>query len=290
MKTLILGSMLCCIPTLALAQESMHMHHDMPMQASDDGTKPKPADYHSPAKPTPEGQQIRKYAVDDEGAPQENFDVVSMHDNEPFFQVIADRLEYRNNGDNEVVLWDADAWYGADYNKLYLESEGEWNTNGTTESAQLEVFWNHTITTYWDTQLGLRHDFKPEQSRSFLAAGVQGMAPYVFEVDATAYVSEDGDPSAVLELERDFYFTQRIALQPRMETEFAFTDVPEYNVGAGFTNIEAGLRLRYEISRKFAPYVGVSWEQALGESKHMIETAGEDSSNTAFVAGMKLWF
>lgn len=158
MKYLLMTAALL-LPNVALAQE--HAHHVM--QASEDGTKPKPADYHSPAMPPESGKAIRKYAIDEPGAEQTNFGVMSMHDNAPFFQFRADRLEYRNSDDSEVLLWEADSWYGNDENKLYLESEGEWNTlEEQIEAAQLEVFWNHTISTFWDTQLGIRHDFKPE--------------------------------------------------------------------------------------------------------------------------------
>ena len=116
------------------------------------------------------------------------------------------------------------------------------------------------------------------------------MAPYIFEVDATAYVSEDGDTSAVFEVERDFYFTQRLVLQPRLETEVAFSDVSEYNIAAGFTSIETGLRIRYEFTRKFAPYIGVSWERSLGKTADMRQADGEDINKTNFVAGVKFWF
>lgn len=264
---------------------------DVPIQAHAEGTEPKPADYHSPGLSPEDGDAVRKIAEDSPGKPQENFGVVSIHDNAPFFQFLGDRLEYRDlDNDEEIVLWDVDLWYGTDYNKLYLESEGEWNTKGETESARVEVFWNHTIRSFWDTQLGIRYDLKPEEERGFLAAGIQGMSPYTFEIDATSYVSEDGDVSFVFEAERDFYLTQRLAIQPRFETEISFSDVPEYNIGSGFTGIEVGLRLRYEISRKFAPYIGVSWERALGETADLIEADGKDKEKVAFVAGLGFWF
>lgn len=291
MKAFLIFSAIFCFTSLPVAAQE-HPHHDVPVQATHEGKEPKPADYQSPHPPPEPGKEIRKIAEDAPGKPQENFGVVSMHDNEPFFQVIGDRLEHRSDGDKQIALWDLDAWYGGDYNKFYVESEGKWNTDkDEPETVSMEAFWNHTIRSFWDTQLGIRHDIlKDKEDRSFLAAGVQGMAPYIFEVDATAYLSEDGDPSAIFEVERDFYFTQRIVVQPRFETEFAFTDVPEYNIGAGFTGVETGLRVRYEISRKFAPYIGVSYEQSLGETEDMLEAAGEDTSSTAFVAGLKFWF
>ena len=292
MKKIILSTFICIAPSMAFAQEHQHHSVDVPIQATNEGTEPKPADYHSPGLPPEPGKEIRKIAKDAPGKPQENFGVVSMHDNEPFFQVIGDRLEHRSDGKEQVILWDVDAWYGTDYNKFYVESEGEWNTDrDEPESVSMEVFWNHTIRPFWDTQLGVRHDFLDgKDDRSFLAAGVQGMAPYIFEVDATAYLSEDGDSSAVFEAERDFYFTQRLVLQPRFETEFAFSDARDYNIGSGFTYVEAGLRVRYEFTRKFAPYVGVEWERNLGQTANMMQADGEDINKTNFVAGVKFWF
>jgi copper resistance protein B len=256
------------------------------------GTEPKPDDYHSPAAPPPKGAEVRKYAIDEPGPTAKNFGMPFVNDNEIFWQVLGDRLEYRTNDDNDILLWDGDAWIGGDYNKLYLESEGEYNfREDDIETASTELFWNRAIRPFWDTQLGIRHDFiSDEDDRSFLAAGIQGMAPYVFEVDATGYVSDEGDVSAVLEVERSWYFTQRLAIQPRFETELAVQDVEEYNIGSGITGFETGLRARYEVSRKFAPYIGVSWEQNVGETADLIEEDGGDTSNTYFLTGVKFWF
>lgn len=262
----------------------------VPIQASDDGTEPKPEGYRSPPLPPPPGQQIRKYAEDSPVGPQQNFGIIPIHDNHKFFQVLGKRLEYRRDGDDENELWEIDAWYGGDHNKLYLESEGEREVGGKTESARLEVFWNHAVRPYWDLQLGMRHDFNPGQSRSFFAAGFQGMTPYGFETDLTGYISEDGDGSWRLEIERSFHFTQRLELEPRLETDFSFSDIPTYNIGDGFTGIELGLRLRYMITPKFAPYIGVSWERKLGDTADLIEADGGETEFTFAVAGFRFWF
>ncbi|WP_295797457.1 copper resistance protein B [uncultured Microbulbifer sp.] len=263
---------------------------EVTIQASQDGTEPKPADYRSPPLPPEPGKQIRKYAVDAAGRPQGNFGVIPIHDNQKFFQVLGKRLEYQQDGDLDKQVWEVDAWYGGDYNQLYLESEGERKAGGKTESASLEVFWNHTVRAFWDLQLGMRHDSNPNQSRSFFAGGFQGILPYGFETDLTGYVSEDGDGSWRLEIERGFHFSQRLELEPRLETEFSFSDVPRYNLGEGFTGIELGLRLRYMITRKFAPYIGVSWERKHGDTAELIEADGEDTEFTYIVAGIRFWF
>jgi copper resistance protein B len=265
------------------------MAEDVPVQAHDGGRGPKPSDYRSPGAPPP-GREIRKYAEDEPGKPQENFGVVSLDDNEPFFRFLADRLEYRSDGGRPSYLWETDTWYGTDYDKLFIESQGEYSADGRTKDANLELYWNHTFAAFWDTQLGLRHDFKPYDSRTFLAAGVQGLAPYVFNVDATAYVSEEGDASAKLEVERSFLLTQRLSVIPRLETNLALQEVREFNIGSGINNVELDLRMSYQVTRKFAPYIGVSWRRDVGETASLKRADGEDTNATAFVTGVKLWF
>ena len=291
MKYTLTLTTLCLLTNAAYAQDHGGMDHSqmdhsahqtVPVQAWDDGTKPKPDYYQSPPVPIPAGQDIRKYAIDQPGDMASNFDVQTMHDDENFAQFLGNRLEHRSDGKEQVVLWDFNAWYGGDYNKVFIESEGEWNTEGNTESANLEVYWNHSLTSFWDTQLGIRQDFAPGDNRTFLAGGVQGMSPYIVEIDATAYVSDEGDVSAVFEFEKDFNITQRLIIQPRLETEIAVQYVPEYNIGSGITGIETGLRLRYSITRKFEPYLGVSWERAIGETASYMRADGEDINSHVF--------
>ena len=120
--------------------------------------------------------------------------------------------------------------------------------------------------------------------------GVQGLAPYWFEVDAAAFVSDDGDVSARLEAEYELFLTQKLILQPRAELDFAVQDVPELGIGSGLSTAEAGLRLRYEFRREFAPYIGVSWRRAFGETADFTRADGEDVESISFVAGLRLWF
>jgi copper resistance protein B len=223
-------------------------------------------------------------------APVANFGKQPVHDNEIFYIFRADRLEHHWNDNEDILLWDVEAWIGSDYNKLYIESEGEKITDGDVEEAMLELFYNRTIHPFWDLQLGVRHDFEPRPTRTFAAIGVQGLARYWFEVDATAYVSDDGDVSARLEAEYDLLITQRLIFQPRFEMNVAVQEVPEYNIGSGINNIELGARLRYEIRREIAPYIGISWSRKTGETADLVVKDGEDIDVTSFVAGIKLWF
>lgn len=249
-----------------------------------------PEDYSSPGAPPPEGQPIRKYAVDAPGPTATNFGVQPVHDNMRFSTLGVDRLEIRRADGKDVGLWDAQAWTGRDFTKLVVESEGEWSfEEDRAESADVELFVSRVVDRYWEVRTGARYDLEPLE-RGYLAVGVVGVAPQWIETDFTAYVSEEGDVSAKLELEYDMLFTQRLALQPRLETEVMARDVPELGAYAGFTGWEAGLRLRYEFHRKFAPYIGVSWEQALGETADQVEKAGGDPDTLLVVAGVRLWF
>jgi len=268
MKHLLLAFTVLSFPLAAFAQDHS-MHHSM-----------------NPEKP------IQKMVDDGQDSPQENFGVQQIHDEQLFYRVIGDRVEQRFQQGDNALLYDVQGWVGNDYNKLWLKAEGEYNTSQNQhEETSFEALYSRNVVSFWDVQAGLRHDFiNEEDDRDFAALGVQGLAPYWFEVEATSYVSDEGDISAVLEAEYDLLLSQRLILQPRFETEVAVQDVEDYNIGSGITGFETGLRLRYEVSRKFAPYVGISYEQATFETKDMLEADGEQTNNTAFVAGLKFWF
>jgi len=250
-----------------------------------------PADYHEVDTDPQVGRDIRKYAEDAQEGAQQNFGRQFVHDNQIFAVFRADRLEYRTGEGKDNFLWDVQAWVGADYNKLWFKSEGTWLFDTDKfEEAETELLYSRNIATFWDLQVGVRHDFKPDPDRTFAALGFQGLAPYWFEVEATAYISEDGDLSAALEAEYDLLLSQRLILQPRFETSVALQKVEKYGVGQGINDIELGARLRYEIRREFAPYIGVSWHRKLGETADLARDEGEDADVISFVAGVKVWF
>jgi copper resistance protein B len=223
-------------------------------------------------------------------APAADFGVQPVQDNEIFYTIRADRLEYQWNNNQDVFLWDVEAWIGSDYNKLYLRSEGDKIIDGDVEEAPLEIFYSRAIHPFWDLQMGVRHDFEPHPTRTFAAFGVEGLARYWFDVKATAYVSEDWDVSANFEAEYDLLITQRLIFQPRFAMNVAVQEVPEYNIGSGIDNIELGARLRFEIRREFAPYIGISWNREIGETADLVEADGGDAGVLSIVAGVKLWF
>lgn len=282
MKILLLLCAVLLVPVTASALEKPRTN------AQDRGF---PADYHE-VKTTPEvGEKIRKHAQDGQEGPQENFGIQPIPDDELFATFSGDRLEYQTKEGDEILLWDIQAWVGRDYNKIYFKSEGTYLLDGDkAEEISTELLYSRNITSFWDVQAGIRHDFRPEPTRTFAAVGLQGLVPLWFEVDATAYVSEDGDISASMEAEYDLLLSQRLVLQPRFETTIAVQEVEEYGVGQGINDIELGLRLRYEISRKFAPYIGVSWSKKIGETADLAEAEGEDIDSVSFVVGLKTWF
>jgi len=274
-----------CLPLLCLVQVS-----DSSAQEVRDQTYP--ADYQDVETDPQVGEGIQKYAVDGQEGPQKNFGVQPIHDNKIFATFKADRFEHQwGENDEQLLLWDVIGWVGNDYHKLFVESEGEYSLDhDQVEEAEVELLYGRTITTFWDLQAGIRHDFEPTPSRTFLALGVQGLAPQWFEVDGTGYVSEDGDVSAKLEAEYELLLTQRLALSPRLEAGFSFQDVPEYETWQGITDITLGCRLMYHFYREFAPYIGVTWNRKIGETGHNIEKEGGDVDTTAFVAGLRFWF
>jgi len=206
-----------------------------------------------------------------------------------FFQ--ADQLEYRIDDGPATFTWDAQGWVGGDYNRAWLKTQGDYVIDdGIVESAEVQLLYSRSIAAFWDLQIGGRYDPKPDPSRGFAVFGIQGLAPYFYEVDAAAFVSDDGDVSARLELEYELLFTQRLIAQPSVELNFAVQDVEELGIGSGLSDVELGLRLRYEIVREFAPYVGVVWERKVGETADFAREEGEDVGNLWFVVGVRLWF
>lgn len=203
--------------------------------------------------------------------------------------IMIERLEARIGSGEDGFLWDAQGWYGGDIDKLWFKTEGEGEIGGAVEDAEVQALWSHAIGPFFDLQAGVRYDIEP-QSRGHLVLGVQGLAPYMFEVDAAAFLSDKGDLTARIEAEYDQRITQRLILQPRAELELAAQDIPEIGIGAGLTSIEAGLRLRYEFTREFAPYVGVGYEAKLGDTADFTRATGEDTTRVVFLAGIRFWF
>lgn len=215
---------------------------------------------------------------------------LDMGDDDYFGQFLADRFEGANTDEGSAVMYDALAWYGSAYNRASLKAEGE-REEGET-ATRTELLWGHAVAPFWDTQLGVRYDTGPGEDRPWLAFGIQGIAPYRFNVEATAYVGEEGRSAVRLETEYEWLFTQRLIMQPRVETNLYGKSDPERGLGSGLSDIAVGARLRYEIRREFAPYIGIERVQKFGGTADLARAAGagEGAGETLYVAGLRFWF
>lgn len=233
--------------------------------------------------------QADKYFDPEEMAQARN-QIQSVHGGKKELFLMADRLETQFADGNERLLWDGQGWVGGDINKFWFKTEGEYAFNEDEfEEAEVQALWSHAISPYFNAQAGLRYDVKPDDLVHGVI-GIQGLAPYWWELDAAAFISDNGDVTARIEAENDFRLTQRLILQPRIEFELAAQDIPERDVGAGLSHLDAGLRLRYEGKREVAPYIGVEWQRNFGETANLTEASGGNSEQTVFVIGLRLWF
>lgn len=205
-------------------------------------------------------------------------------------KTIVDRLEAGFGKGHETYLWDVQGWIGRDIDKFWWKTEGEGAFDGAIESAEVQALWSHAIGPFFDLQAGVRYDIRPEPDRAHAVIGIQGLAPYKFEVDAAAFISTKGDVTARIEAEYDQRLTQKLILQPRVEVELSAQDIPEYGIGAGLSAIEAGARLGYEFVPQFRPYVGVEWHRKLGDTADFARAAGEDVDAVRWLVGVRTWF
>ncbi|HEY9554080.1 MAG TPA: copper resistance protein B [Allosphingosinicella sp.] len=203
--------------------------------------------------------------------------------------VLVDRLEYRALEGRDGYKWDGQGWYGGDYHKIWFKSEGEGGFGEAPEQAEVQLLYSRALDPWFNLQAGIRHDFRPYPERTHLVLGIQGLAPYWFEVDGQLFLSDKGDVTARFEAEYDQRITQKLILQPLVEFDLAAQDVPELGIGAGLSSVEAGLRLRYEFAPEFAPYIGVEYERKFGDTADFARTAGEDVGGWALLIGLRSW-
>lgn len=212
-------------------------------------------------------------------------------DDQLFTLVKIDQLEFRSRDGDDLAVWNGQARIGTDRHKLAVKSEGEYVVDpGKMETAEVQLLYQRMISDFFDAQIGVRHDFRPDPSRTYAVVGINGLAPQWLEVDASLFLSEEGDVSARFEAEYDILFTQRLVLQPDAEINVAFSDDEPTGVGAGIGSVELGLRLRYEFAREFAPYLGINWERKLGNTSNFARAEGEDDNVFSIVAGVRLFF
>lgn len=213
----------------------------------------------------------------------------AMHQGGSNFLFLADQLEWQDADDGSALAWDISGWYGGDIDRLAFRSEGE-RTDGHTEEAELQLLWSHAIGPWWETVAGVRQDFKPGSPQTWAAFGVQGMPLFGLETEVTAFLGEGGQSALRLEAEYDILLTQRWVLQPTAELNLHGRNDEARGVGSGLSDAGFGLRLRYEINRQFAPYIGVTWNRAYGNTADLLRDEDEDVSDTRLVAGIRFWF
>lgn len=221
--------------------------------------------------------------------------VPPVEDRMKFNYVLIDRLEFSSGDAADALSLDAEGWYGGDRNKFWWKAEGTSQLSGRGEGeGEVQALYSRLVAPFWNFQTGLRYDRTwktgSDRGRTFAVFGFEGLAPYWFELEPTLFVSEHGDISASLAATYEVLLTQRLILQPRLDLNAALQDVPKFGVGSGWNNVELGVRLRYEITRQFSPYVGVTWRRALGGTASRARLSGEDISTISLVLGVRMWF
>lgn len=212
-----------------------------------------------------------------------------VEDQRIYVHALLDQFEARIGGANSF-RWDGQAWAGTDTNRLWLKSEGFADGDGRVRDGQHEALYDRPISTYFDLQGGIRYDLDSGPSRGWAAFGIQGLAPQFFDVEATAYASDSGHFAARVMSSYDALLTQRLILQPEIELNLYSKSDPGRGVGSGLADIDAGLRLRYELSRKFAPYLGVAYEGRFGGAAAFAHRQGETVSAVRFLFGIRSWY
>jgi copper resistance protein B len=215
--------------------------------------------------------------------------MMEMNDAAALGKLLVDQLEWRDGGGTNGPAWDAQAWYGGDYNKLWFKTEGM-HLQGATQDARAELLWDRIFSPWWSAQAGARRDFGDGPSRNWLALGVEGLAHYFFEIEATGYVGDAGRTAARFRTKYELLFTQRLILQTELEVNAYGKDDPERQIGAGFSDLQLGFRLRYEFHRELAPYLGVAWLRRLGKTADLVRSSGQDPSVLQVLAGIRFWF
>lgn len=284
-------------PSTGKNNESMHMRH-APEKMSNMGQRPAkqdpaPTPYEAPPPPVVYAapQHAADMVYDPAEMAQARETLGRDQGGTTAYKVMFDRLESRFSEGEEMYLWDGQAWYGGDRNKFWFKTEGEGAFSGKLEDAEIQGLWSHAILPWWDLQAGVRQDFVPDgEERTHLVLGIQGLAPYFFEVDAATFISDKGEFTARIEAEYDQLITQKLILQPRVELNFSGEDIPELEIGSGLSTVDVGLRLRYEFVPEFAPYIGVSYQTKAGATADFARASGEDVNSWIGLAGLRTWF
>jgi copper resistance protein B len=260
-------------------------------QSAGQQTPPKPVDPHAghatveqkrPSDLLPITEQDRRTAFPD-------VDGHSVHDSAVHYFVLVDQLEWQSRQGSFGLNLDSKGWIGGDLNRFWFRAEGEAD-GGRVDESQAHFMYGRAIARWWDIVAGVRQDIRPGPSETWAAVGLQGLAPYWFEVEATAYFGKDGRTHFRFETEYELLLTNRLILQPLIEIELYGKAIPERGIGAGLSQADYGLRLRYEIRRELGPYVGVTWNQRYFGTADFARAAGESTGGVRLVLGLRTWF
>ncbi len=290
-----------CMTTTLTTAVSLLCLFALPLQAA---AQPAPAHQGTHAKPTPDKavaltdtpSLAERMAAESQAATSGKHWPEPIEDSMRFGFLLFDQLEYRmKDSADDTVRWDVQGWYGGDYNRLWMKTEGEWRTGGERGGeAEVQALYSRLVAPFWDLQAGLRFDqFSGadfDRSRGFAVIGLQGLSPYRFELEPALFVSQDGDVSARLTATYDILLTQRLTLQPRLDFDAAVQSAERFGVGKGVNSLGLGVRLRYEVTREFAPYIGVQWLHRFGETADISQAGGGRSEDIAVVFGVRLLF
>lgn len=211
------------------------------------------------------------------------------HDRAIHSFLLFDQLEFLANSDEQGIALNSKGWIGRDQDRVWFRAEGDVDEE-RIDDAQVHMLYGRQVSRWWDVVGGIRQDFRPGPAQTWVAVGVQGLAPYWFEVEATGYVGAGGQTQARFEVEYELLLTNRLIAQPRAEIELFGKSDPERRLGSGLSTTDLGLRIRYELKREFAPYAGVVWRNKWGKTADFAEAAGEGTGGARFVTGLRLWF
>jgi copper resistance protein B len=298
----------------ALAQATSGMDHrsmpDMDMSGDKPGTTPPPMDGmtmdhgamydmprngtdlpagHAPA-PAPPTDRYATRIFPAAEIERSHRQMMNESGAQTFGFVMFNLAEYQPRRGRDGFRWDGEGWYGGDIDRLTIKTEGEGGFGEGVDGAEVQALYSRAIDPYFNAQVGVRQDLGRGARRTYATVGFEGLAPYWFEVEGALFLSDKGDVLGRLEGYYDQRISQRLILQPRVEFNLSAQDVPASRIGAGLSTAEVGLRLRYEIKRQFAPYVGVSWERKVGQTGRYARADGDDVESKGVVAGIRFWF
>lgn len=261
--------------------------HDMGAMGAGTGTDLPPGNAPPPPAPTDHAAD-RVYGT--EAMEMGRHHLRQFHGGQKLLRVLFNIAEYQVRNGRDAFEWDGKSWYGGDVNRLWVKTEGDGEIGRKIEKAEVQLLYGRAIGPYFDIQAGLRYDFSPNPSRVYATLGVEGIAPSFFDVEGILFLSNKGELMARAEGYYDQRITQRLILQPRAELEFAAQSTREIGVGSGLSDAEIGLRLRYDIRREFAPYVGVQYRRAFGDTRKFLKEEGEDADGWSLLTGIRFWF